>query len=578
MSEQTATVSAGAEEIEETPFRISGMDARVPAAVGERVNNPWTKWLQNRRGFAPDLERVAIARINVGDEGRALLDHGLRSGRRGATVRTPDLSRLALGPIVAGMILLFLVRFLRVFCAAVLALAAVRPLSAQDSGPDATEESVPEEAPLVNPEDGLPEMDPAEADAEAARQFAAEMDDDAYRQIQVLAEAIQMIRQNYVDEGKVSYERLIESALEGMFAGLDPHSQYMHRRLFEQMSKSQTNTYNGVGISISFKGGSLRIVAVREEGSAARAGVLPGDEIIRIGETLTEKLSLEESTQLLSGNPGETLSVVLRRPATGELLEKEMVREVLQETTVKDVMLLEGDGNGDAKIGYCRLLQFNEPTARELSNALDDLEVKGMRALVLDLRNNPGGLLSSAVDVCAEFVPPNTTVVTTEGRIPSQNPPPYKTRVAHGRVREYPMAILVDASSASASEVVSGALQDLHRAIIVGVTTFGKGSVQSIIPMGLGTGAAMRLTTAKYYTPSHKVIHGVGVTPNLIATLTPKEEEQLALWRDRATLDEEDTRKLDGFTDRQLERAVDALRAVLVFEKIRATPEPEDAP
>jgi len=394
------------------------------------------------------------------------------------------------------------------------------------------------------------------------------LDDDGYKQVQILMQAMQMIRQNYVDEHKVTYERLIESALEGMFSSLDPHSQYMHKRLFEQMNKNQKNSYDGVGITISHKNDTLKIVAVREDGPAARAGVLPNDEILKIGDQLTDKLSFGEASMLLSGDPGQKLALTIRRPATKEVFEFEMTREVLKESTIKDVMLVSDKLADGFKIGYCRLLQFNAPSARELADALDQLEDDGMQAFVLDLRNNPGGLLTSAIDVCGEFLPPNTTVVTTEGRVASQNPPPYKTSTSQRRKREYPVAILVNSSSASGSEVVAGALQDLKRAIIVGETTFGKGSVQSIIPMGMGTGAAMRLTTAKYYTPSHKTIHENGVAPNIVSTVTPGEEKQLARWRNRANLSPEERSALEKFDDRQLSRAVDALKAVLVYKGI----------
>ncbi|MGI9241227.1 MAG: S41 family peptidase, partial [Verrucomicrobiales bacterium] len=211
--------------------------------------------------------------------------------------------------------------------------------------------------------------------------------------------------------------------------------------------------------------------------------------------------------------------------------------------------------------------QFNRPTARELADALDELEDRGMEAFVLDLRNNPGGLLSSAIDVCGEFLPPDTTVLTTRGRVDSQNPPPYRTPDTQRRTRTYPVAILINQTSASGAEVVAGALKDLKRAVIVGETSFGKGSVQSIIPMGHDTGAAMRLTTAKYYTPSQEVIHEKGVTPNIEITLTPAEERGLARWRNRANLGEDDQVELQHFRDRQLERAVDAMKGALVYQK-----------
>ncbi len=393
------------------------------------------------------------------------------------------------------------------------------------------------------------------------------LDDDAYEQIQVLARAIEIIRENYVDENKVTYERLIEGALDGMFSSLDPHSSYMHPRVVKQMKDKTSGTYDGVGITVAVKNEALRIIAVREDGPAARAGVLPGDIIVQIGDQLTDKLDWTEAMQLLRGKPGEMLRIVVNRAATKETLEFEIVRERIKETTVKDTMLVDKDLSGPVKVGYVRLLQFGGNSARELANALDELEDQGMEALVFDLRNNPGGLLNAAIDILGEFLPPETLVLTTEGRNPEEDPPPYYTPKVKRRDRDYPVAVLVNHSSASASEVVSGALQDLKRAIIVGETTFGKGSVQRIMPMGMGTGAAMRLTMAKYYTPSHKVIHEKGVTPDIVATLTPDEERLLAKWRNRADLGEEDKAELKHFRDRQLERAVDALKGVLVWQK-----------
>ncbi|MEM9481675.1 MAG: S41 family peptidase [Verrucomicrobiota bacterium] len=391
--------------------------------------------------------------------------------------------------------------------------------------------------------------------------------DEAYEQIQILARAIEVIRERYVDEEKVTYERLIAGALDGMFASLDPHSSYMQPQVFEQLQLESSWTYDGVGITVAIKNDALRVIAVREDGAAAREGVLPGDVVLQIGETLTKRLDWTEAMELLRGEPGETLRIIVSRPATKETLEFEIVRELIKETTVKDAMLVDEAMAAPVKVGYVRLLQFGAESARELANALDDLEDQGMEALVFDLRNNPGGLLTSAVEILGEFLPSDTIVVTTEGRNTDENPPPYRTPAVKRRDRDYPVAVLVNHSSASASEVVSAALQDLKRAVIIGETTFGKGSVQQVMPMGMGTGAAMRLTTSKYYTPSRRVIHERGVTPDIISTLTPDEERLLAKWRNRANLDEEELAEVEHFQDRQLERAVDALKAFLIWEK-----------
>ncbi len=391
-------------------------------------------------------------------------------------------------------------------------------------------------------------------------------EDSGYREIELFTRILELVRQNYVDEEKVTYEELIGNALEGMLAGLDPHSQFMHKPVFEQLRKSTGSTYEGVGITIAVKKEILTVVAVREDGPAARAGVLAGDQIIRINELSTQKVGLAEAVELLKGKPGQKLNLTLRRPANKDLIEVEMVREVLQNDTVRDAHLLPKSITGPYKIGYVRLLQFSASTATQLAERLDELEEKGMEALVLDLRNNPGGLLGSAVDVCGEFLPSETLVLTTEGRPEVADIIPYSTRDHGDSKRSYPLAILINQGSASGAEIVSGALQDLRRAVIVGTTTFGKGSVQSIMPTGSGT--AIRLTTAKYYTPSKRTIHEHGITPNIIVSLTPQEERQLHKWRRRTELDAQDREELKGFRDRQLSRGVDALKGALVYRDL----------
>ncbi len=217
---------------------------------------------------------------------------------------------------------------------------------------------------------------------------------------------------------------------------------------------------------------------------------------------------------------------------------------------------------GPFKIGYVRLIQFNEPTAAELEKALDELQKQGMQALVLDLRNNPGGLLNSAVDVCAQFLPPNTTVVSTQGRVPSQQSD-YATSGAAKQRPRFPMTVLVNEGSASGAEIVAGALKDLKRAILVGETTFGKGSVQNV--MQLPDGSALRFTTAKYYTPSKQVIHAQGVAPNIRVPLSVEQERALFVARSSENLKPEDEKELIRTKDPQMMRAIDALKGVMIY-------------
>ncbi len=389
--------------------------------------------------------------------------------------------------------------------------------------------------------------------------------EDAYTQMEMLTRAMEMVRQNYVDDSKVTYAELVEGALEGMLHKLDPHCEYMGKSLFEDMQREQSDTSEGIGITIALRQSILTVITVREDGPANAAGLLSGDQLVRINDVLTDSVGIAEAMQLLKGKAGDEVRLTVRRPGTKQFLEFKVKHETLAETSLHDPMLLSSKMAGAYKIGYARISQYNQPTARELSKALDELEKGGLQAFVLDLRNNPGGLVDSAVAVCGEFLPEGTVVVTTEGRVASQNPPPFRTPSRNGKEpRKYPIAVLINQGSASASEITAGALQDLKRAIIVGTTSFGKGSVQTILPMK--NGAAMRLTTAKYYTPSHRTIHEAGVEPNIISALTSEEELRIAKWRASHGTGEAAALELANLGDKQLERAVDSLKGVLVFD------------
>lgn len=399
--------------------------------------------------------------------------------------------------------------------------------------------------------------------------------DGAYPQLDLLMRAMEMIRQNYVDEKKVTYEQLVEGALEGMLHKLDPHCEYMGKSLFEEMQQEQRDTSEGVGITIALRGGVLTIITVEEDGPAAKAGVLPDDQLIRIGDVLTDNMGTMEAVQHLKGKAGEAVRITVRRPGTKQFLDFNLTRAALQESSVRDAMLLHTKMTAPWKIGYVRLTQFTQATAKDLSDELDKLEKQGLNALVLDLRNNPGGLIDSAVAVCGEFLPSGTVVVTTEGRVASQNAPPYRTPARHGKpLRQYPLAVLINNGSASGAELVAGALQDLKRAVIVGTTSFGKGSVQTIIPMK--NGAAMRLTTAKYYTPGHRTIHENGVEPNIVSALTSEEERGVFQWRQSNTTGEARALDLANLGDHQLERAADMLKGVLVYAQFKTSPSDPD--
>lgn len=391
--------------------------------------------------------------------------------------------------------------------------------------------------------------------------------DSPYEQIEALATAMQIIRQNYVDDKKASYEQLTRAALRGMLQSLDPHSQFMEPSSFEDMKEDTESRFGGLGIHVTERNGDLIIVSPMEDSPAFRAGILPGDQIIKINGESAEKMELPHLTDKLRGAPGTKVTLTILRPGTKEIKDFELTREVVKVWSVKDARILPTDIAGDAKVGYARITQFNAPTAEELARKLDEMEKNGMQALVLDLRFNPGGLINSAVDVAGMFLPPNTVVCTTEGRVPSQTRK-YTANAALRRRANYPVAVLVNFGSASGSELVAGALKDTNRAILVGETTFGKGSVQSILPMEDGSalrGSALRLTTAKYYTPSHRLIHEHGVTPTIRATMAIEQEKQLIISRREDLTLEQKQKELTNFRDTQLDRAVDALKGVLVY-------------
>ena len=391
---------------------------------------------------------------------------------------------------------------------------------------------------------------------------ANEEEDNGYSQISIFAKALQVIRQDYVDGSKTSYHDLITAAMKGMLSSLDPHSQFMDPNDFRDMQDDTRSRFNGLGIEVTMKNGLPTVVSAMEDTPAAKAGILSGDQILKIGGNSTEKMELQDVVNVLRGPPGRKVTLTLLRPSTKEIKEYTLERTEIRVQSVKAVQVLDPDLTGPFKIGYVRLIQFNEPTAEELAKALDELQKHGMQALILDLRNNPGGLLNSAVDVCAQFLPPNTKVVSTQGRVASQQRE-YATSGTARQRPQFPMAVLVNEGSASGSEIVAGALKDLRRAILVGETTFGKGSVQNVVQ--LPDGSALRFTTAKYYTPSKQVIHGNGVAPNIRVPMTAEQARALATSRGIENAKPEQEKNFIRSKDPQMLRAIDALKGVMIY-------------
>lgn len=398
--------------------------------------------------------------------------------------------------------------------------------------------------------------------------------DDPYENYRLLSDVLEKVRQEYVDGEKLTYQELIHGALKGMLSTLDPHSEFMDKSKFEELKKDTQGEFGGVGVVIALsKEKRLTVVSPIEDTPGFRAGILSGDQIMKIDGKSTDKFGLEDAVKRLRGEPGTQVELTLLRPSSGEAKNYKLTRAAIKVDTVKDINSKRQFPLGEDSIGYVRLTQFGDKTSGDLEKALKRLEEQGMKALVIDLRGNPGGLLDQAGQVCEKFLPRGQLVVSTEGRGSSQRSE-YR---ANGRNKHpnIPTVVLVNGGSASAAEIVAGCMQDLQpitKTIVVGEQTFGKGSVQSILP--LPDGSALRLTTAKYFTPSHKVIHEHGITPDIIVPMTDEQEEDLFRKRSPGgleTLDEKDRARIESARDPQLDRSLDVLKGVLLYTQ-RAEP------
>jgi carboxyl-terminal processing protease len=395
--------------------------------------------------------------------------------------------------------------------------------------------------------------------------------DESYQYTLLFARVMQLVRQDYVDKDKVAYKDLTYAALRGMLSSLDPHSQFLDEESFQDIERETHGEFSGLGIVVGVKDGALVILSPMDDSPGGRAGLMPGDRILRIGDKSTERMSLAVAMKALKGKTGEKARLTLLRPNAGApgggtTFEVELTRETIRVASVKDARILPASLAGQDKIGYIRIEEFGENTSDEVDHALENLQHQGMQALVVDLRNNPGGLLDAAVDVAGKFLPPNVIVVSTRGRTADQE------QEFRGRSQreqpDYPMAVLINGYSASGAEIMAGALKDLKRAILVGETTFGKGSVQTV--QSLGNGIGLRLTTAKYYTPSRKTIHEVGIAPDISVPISDAEERRIVLAEEKHGLSTDEKSDAPRAEDRQLERAVSSLRSVRIYRERQA--------
>ena len=333
---------------------------------------------------------------------------------------------------------------------------------------------------------------------------------ETYENIEVFTNVLALVQKNYVDP--VSTKQLIDGAITGMLAALDPHSAYLPPDLYKELQVDTRGSFGGLGIEITTKNNVLTVVSPIEDTPAYRAGIKPADQIIKIDDEFTKDMPLVEAVKKMRGPKGTKIHLTLRREGLPNLIELILTREVIKIQSVKSHML-------DKGYAYIRVTQFQERTDDDLERALSNLEHENggpIGGLVLDLRNNPGGLLTQAVKVADEFVD-SGLVVYTDGRLESQKQKYFAHKA--GSHTEFPMIVLVNGGSASASEIVAGCLQDHKRALVLGTQTFGKGSVQTILP--LDESAAIRLTTARYYTPNGRSIQATGITPDVIVDNAP---------------------------------------------------------
>lgn len=338
---------------------------------------------------------------------------------------------------------------------------------------------------------------------------------DIYQYLKLFSDVLTIVQDNYVE--KVDPKKLMYGAVSGMLHELDPHSSFMKPEEYKELQVETKGKFGGLGIEITMRDSILTVVAPLEGTPADKAGILAGDQIIKIDDQPTQDMSLTEAVQKMRGPKGTKVKLTVLRKGERKPLDFELIRDVISIQSVRSRML-------DPGYGYVRISSFQSGTATDLRKALDQLEsdANPLQGLVLDLRNDPGGLLDQAVEVSNEFLHEGL-IVYTNGRLESQ-----KMRFeAHknSKPRAYPIVVLVNSGSASASEIVAGALQDHKRAIIVGEPTFGKGSVQTVIP--LNDGSAIRLTTSLYFTPSGRSIQAKGIEPDiLVKRETPQNQKE----------------------------------------------------
>ncbi|MCR4289239.1 MAG: S41 family peptidase [Candidatus Scalindua sp.] len=388
-----------------------------------------------------------------------------------------------------------------------------------------------------------------------------------YQDFEEFISIVKEIQDKYVDE--VGLRALLMNAYRGMLAGLDPHSQFIDSKNLEELKIETEGEFDGLGIEVILKDGFLRVLTPIFDSPAFRAGVYIGDVIIKIDGKSTKNISIREAIEMLRGKTQTEVTITVIHEGESEPVDITIERAKIHLNSIRGTRIVDEE----SKIGYIAITSFQDNTIDDMDAAVKELEEQGMEALILDLRFNPGGLLNIAVGMADKFIKKGL-IVSTKGRHKSQQHE-YKAHKSK-TYKNFPLIIIVNNGSASASEIVAGAVKDHKRGLLLGTKTYGKGSVQSLIPIK-NKNSALKLTTAKYYTPSGAMIHGIGIEPDIKVELTQKEVR--GLHRHLARVNAADIRTKNGkepleandeeekFVDAQLSRAIDVLKGISIYSK-----------
>jgi len=376
--------------------------------------------------------------------------------------------------------------------------------------------------------------------------------DELYKELEIFSEGLAVIEKEYVEDK--SAQDLIYGAMEGMLMSLDSYSQFLTPDDYKNLLVETGGKFGGLGIEITIRDGLLTVVSPIEDTPAWNAGIKAGDVIIKIEGELTKGITLNDAVKKMRGKPGTKITLTILKEESKDLEDIILMRDIINIKDIKRAIILEDN------IGYVRIAEFRENTAIDLDKSLLKLEKDGLKALIIDVRNNPGGLLSSAIDIVSRFTKEEEIIVSTKSR--NEPEKMYKSQTLAKKYLDIPIVVLINKGSASGSEILASALRENNRAILLGEKTFGKGSVQTIVP--LSDGSALRLTTSKYYTPDGKSIHEKGVEPDIIVSKLINEDAKKDVFEE---LKEERSEESDYRQDYQIIRALDLIRGLLVLSE-----------